>query len=210
MYGIIVAFGGTEDQLPDGWKPCDGRRLWAGAFPQAAQVMLDLWGPQDPAGFFALPDLTGQFLRGVDSSGRVDPDWDTRENWDKKTGAPWIGTYQGHALASHTHPARFLVTRGGHRTGATSNDGHAGIPPLGDDQTGRNTDAGKNEVKETRPVNAYVIWAVYVGTALTVRANATAPAVTAGRGIVEILPDGTRRTADGTNEEDDLREYPNA
>jgi hypothetical protein len=89
--GTIVAFGGVETQVPVGWLLCDGSALKssAGIYTQLHQSIRTNWGdgstsavgsiyPAIASGTdrtdFNLPDLRGQFLRGVDGVAGRDPD----------------------------------------------------------------------------------------------------------------------------------------
>ncbi len=183
MYGIITGFGGRPEAIPNGWKPCDGRSLHAAAFPEAFEAIRDVWGPSDPNSWFELPKLEGYFLRGVDSTGVVDPDAADRVNPDGAT-VPQVGTFQDDALQGHTHEAVGYRAGGGFRASTTSTGGRLtgtgaldvsgpivldpafGIPRL---------------ASETRPRNAAVLWIIYVGT----------PSGVESEGIpVERLPNG--------------------
>ena len=66
--GSIVAFGGPPANLPSNWMVCDGRKLSVNEFPSLWARIGGSWGG-DGAPNFYLPDLRGQFLRGVDRKG---------------------------------------------------------------------------------------------------------------------------------------------
>lgn len=68
--GSIVAFGGGTGVVPEGegWMVCDGRELTVQAYPELHAVLGRAWGVGG-AGTFRLPDLRGQFLRGVQGEG---------------------------------------------------------------------------------------------------------------------------------------------
>ncbi|MEP0985617.1 phage tail protein [Ekhidna sp.] len=196
--GSIVAFAGRPSDIPTGWKPCDGRKLWSGAFPKASQVLTGLWGPSDPDGFFTLPLLNGYFLRGVDTDGYMDPDYKERENWDSDKGFPWVGTLQSDDYKSHYHK----YSKPNQPTGGAS--GGNLREKSGDFDT---APSGGNE---TRPVNAYVYWIIYVGPVEVITSSATGGAVEIlGKYNVETYdddeslesnikyPPGTKRDKDG-------------
>ena len=65
--GTITAFGGTN--IPAGWLLCDGRLVTSAQYPRLYGAIGKSWGgvPDGPIVNFNLPDLRGQFLRGVDS-----------------------------------------------------------------------------------------------------------------------------------------------
>ena len=58
--GAIVAFFGTDSQIPDGWMVCDGRNVPADS-PITADANPEMGGLQ-------LPDLRGRFIRGAERS----------------------------------------------------------------------------------------------------------------------------------------------
>jgi microcystin-dependent protein len=63
--GSITAFAGPIDNLPEDWAVCDGRRLDRRVDVALFNAIGVSWGGNG-APFFRLPDLRGQFLRGVD------------------------------------------------------------------------------------------------------------------------------------------------
>jgi hypothetical protein len=84
--GTIAAFGGGTNAIPDGWLLCDGRPINKELHPDLFQAIGYAWGDgysgPNKFGDFNLPDLRGQFLRGVSGSrsdGRGDPDAGSRE-----------------------------------------------------------------------------------------------------------------------------------
>jgi len=121
--GIIVAFGGRENDIPSGWKPCDGRLLWSGAYPTAANKIGGIWGDYDANAFFTLPNLGGYFLRGIDYDGDVDTDWGERTDYDgNKKNAPIVGMFQKDEVLSHKHS---VAAQGADwRSGAEQGNGH--------------------------------------------------------------------------------------
>lgn len=82
--GSIVAYRGTEDDLPSGWLLCDGSR-----FPDD-EIHAQL---KDYLGGNNLPDLRGQFLRGTGNY----------TNNSNKSG-PRLNEFQEDAFISHNHP----------------------------------------------------------------------------------------------------------
>lgn len=194
--GIVVAWAGREDRIPNEWRHCDGRSMWSTAFPTAGQALGELWDRHQPDGFFKLPDLRGYFLRGVDEDGTVDLGLSERENWEGNSKSPWVGTKQLNEVQSHIHPARWLVEHGGYRTGQTDATGHAGIHGIRADET----DA--SDGVETRPVNMAVYWIIYIGSQ-TFRVKDSDPEIawTGGEygqfSVVEILPGDVWVTTDG-------------
>jgi hypothetical protein len=82
--GTIIAFGGATSQPPPGWLPCDGSTFDQTKYP-------DLYAALGNSN--ALPDLRGYFLRGLDASGKVDPDGSKRT----------ILSTQGDTFGQHSH-----------------------------------------------------------------------------------------------------------
>ena len=91
--GTIIAFAGPADKLPEGWLLCDGSdydgssSLYAPLF----DVIGNTWGTNGTN--FKVPDLRGQFLRGLNTTGSG-----TDAN---RT----LGSSQGGAIQSHNHTA---------------------------------------------------------------------------------------------------------
>jgi microcystin-dependent protein len=112
LIGTIQMFSGTLDTIPKGWRLCDGSSVSSNAYPKLYATIGQLWGRGDQAADengslknFNLPDLRGQFVRGVDRGANRDPDAGVR----KPLGAGSLndpGTFQDHALSSHAHPFR--------------------------------------------------------------------------------------------------------
>lgn len=103
--GTILAFGASKDRIPTGYLPCDGSTRKISDFPALFAIIGHTWGAA-PAGEFRLPDLRGQFLRGVadDAPSNVDPDRNSRTAMYNGTSTGnKVGSYQWHAFESHTH-----------------------------------------------------------------------------------------------------------
>jgi hypothetical protein len=155
--GTIAAFGGgTFENVPPGWLPCDGRAVrqepnLANAdekhYPLLFKAIGFSWSstvtPDFPPGFFRLPDLRGFFLRGLDGGRKVDPDAARRVNSrvpGERVGDV-VGSSQPDAFRSHNHPATssssssvspnphahgYREPDGGGSSGARGNQGLAG------------------------------------------------------------------------------------
>lgn len=68
--GQISAFGGTK--IPKGWLLCDGHEEKKSDYPALFSAIGSNWGAASNENNFKLPDLRGQFLRGLDSTGKID------------------------------------------------------------------------------------------------------------------------------------------
>jgi microcystin-dependent protein len=157
--GTVISYMGPESSLASlgrEWLLCDGSIVAQPDYPDLFAVIGGMYG-QPGADTFTLPDLRGMFLRGVDPTGRVDPDCGSRGNYQGQQVGPVVGSWQWHQVVNHQHSwdGNFssigdggddievqLVTSNG-VTGATTN-----------------VDGGGNE---TRPVNVYVYWLIYAG-----------------------------------------------
>jgi microcystin-dependent protein len=93
--GTIIAFAGQLNGVPlppvgqTGWLFCDGRTLDRAAYPELFVTLVPL---PSAAPQFALPDLRGVFLRGVDEGAGIDPE-----------GGRPAGAYQPDHLVAHQH-----------------------------------------------------------------------------------------------------------
>ena len=75
--GTVNAYAGDctdPDQVPDGWLLCDGRALTPDEirlFPKLVEILPP---PIDAQAPLTLPNLCGEFIRGLDNGRGVDPD----------------------------------------------------------------------------------------------------------------------------------------
>jgi microcystin-dependent protein len=98
--GTIVAWGGagSDQAVPAGWILCDGRLLGrTGTYGALFSAISITFGGGDGVTTFKIPDLRGYFLRGLDTTGTVDP-----------TANRTLGSIETDSLASHSHPATHL------------------------------------------------------------------------------------------------------
>jgi microcystin-dependent protein len=116
-----------------GWMPCDGSMLLIDEYPELYDVIRLNYGGEYSAGLpvkYSLPDLTGQFIRGVNltainpSTGKsVDPDTDSRVasnvngNTGNKVGSMQLPTtgapgtpFATEVAGSHRHKAHHLTS----------------------------------------------------------------------------------------------------
>ena len=91
--GTVVSNIFSLSDLPPGWLPCDGTTFNADRYPLLFQKL----GSKN-----VLPDLRGYFLRGLDTSGRVDPDGAGRTPL----------SVQPDQFASHTHAVEPMNAQG--------------------------------------------------------------------------------------------------
>ena len=144
---MIAPFAGIVP--PPGWLICDGTPIPRSTYADLFAVIGEMYGPGDGLTTFNLPDLRGEFLRGVDAGRGADPDASSRTDRGDGTTGDTIGTKQNDQYRSHFH-ALFL---GGGSSGPrnyisvdTYNDGHSYIGSNGE----ATESSGGNE---TRPRN---------------------------------------------------------
>lgn len=112
--GTVVAFAGSA--APSGWLVCNGAAISRTTYAALFAVIGTTWGAGDGSTTFNLPDLRGEFIRGLDlgrgvDSGRV------------------LGSAQASQNLSHTHTAS---------TGSGGEHDHAG-PATTDNTSGTGT-----------------------------------------------------------------------
>ena len=87
--GVIMAFAAQIP--PSGWLICNGQECRIEEYKLLYSIIGDTFNTNEtPDGFFRVPDLQGQFIRGWDADGNVDPE---RE----------FGKNQEDALQGHQH-----------------------------------------------------------------------------------------------------------
>lgn len=110
--GSILPFGGeVSTSLPKGFLVCDGRLVNISDYPELFDAIGTSWGG-DGSTNFRLPDLRGQFLRGVDDGEGNDPNADSRTAKNGGNSGDAVGSFQSDIFGSHNH------------TGNTSTDGN--------------------------------------------------------------------------------------
>lgn len=160
--GTILAFYGSTADLEEAnnWLLCDGRKLSkVGAYPTLEGILARTATP----GY--LPNLQGQFLRGLD------PDRKT----DIEGGSRIIGSHQSSAVAGHTH--ELAISLAGNHTHAdtepsaspsgnmqhTSGRGYAvaeGATSPGGSHRHTGTAKMQTKRRDNRPTNIAVNWLI--------------------------------------------------
>src|SRR5947207_3752286 len=94
--GSVISFSGNAEKLArleaQGWLKCDGRTVSKQTYPELFSMIGTTYGGNGNPDF-ALPNMRGLFLRGVDDGRQMDPDGGSRR----------VGGIQGHLLANHQH-----------------------------------------------------------------------------------------------------------
>lgn len=173
--GSIIAFAGPQSRVPAGWVVCDGKLYDKNnhAYTALFNAIGVSWGG-DGVNKFAVPDLQGEFLRGVANGSGTDPDKDARDKSrpdlnSSGNGGNAVGSKQPFAVGNHLHP----IDDHGHTHISFSGTGFAD----GGNQRYSRNDAGfevgtktssstsnisvlGNGGSETRPINAYVYYII--------------------------------------------------
>lgn len=142
--GSIIMYGGAS--APSNYLMCDGTSYLRSTWPALFSAIGTAFGSADGT-HFNVPDMRGQFPRGVDNGAGRDPDTTTRTamNPGGNTGDN-VGSIQPDGFKSHAHSfAGEVFNVGGAGLQAGSGLGFIINP---------NTDATGGA--ETRPTNAYV------------------------------------------------------
>jgi microcystin-dependent protein len=161
--GSVIAFAGEirrsgdaphETNLPMfNWLKCDGASLNLADYPELFCALGYRYGGKGDV--FKLPDLRGEFLRGVDETARHDGSLEKRKSHlDGEENK--VGSSQGYALEKHTHgyqkPKAVMPVIA--EPGASTTQ-----LPLMSDNTSEPQVCSVSQ-KETRPVNTFVYWLI--------------------------------------------------
>lgn len=159
--GLVLPFAGPY--VPAGYLLCDGTSVPQSSYPTLFAAIGFAWGLGSDSGAttFSLPDLRGQFLRGVDAGAGVDPDTLTRTAPLGGNVGDAVGSYQGSLVGPHNHTLTTGSGWGGNNGGVRpywdSGDRTAGSATGTTDGNG-----GTGTGAETRPTNAYVNYIIKV------------------------------------------------
>lgn len=168
--GIVLPIGTLT--VPSGYLPCDGtavsRTTYAGLFA----VIGTTFGIGDGITTFNVPDIRGEFLRGLDQGRGVDT-------------ARAIGSAQADALKAHTHTYKLWSPGGAGFSDGMANDGSTDSRP--DAATSSTGDA------ETRPRNVALPYLIKAYDAVLAGANPPA-AVQTYTGTAKTLALADRNT----------------
>lgn len=164
--GLIMPFGGEAENIPEGWLLCDGSEISRTEYAGLFAAIGIAWGAGDLTSTFNLPDLRGQFLRGVDGSAGVDPDKNSRtaKYGGGNTGNA-TGSYQDDAFQGHWHKNKYSTDYNGYGSpgnGWKSNwanayqDATTTSPSFIVDPAPDNIHGTPRTSNESRPKNVYV------------------------------------------------------
>lgn len=163
--GEITMFGGPKNLVGSDWLVCDGALYDPLEYPNLFAAIGYTWGKQGSD--FRVPDMRGQFARGVDDGALEDPDAASRtaKYPDGNTGDS-VGSYQRDAFQCHTHT--YNVYGVDTIVGAEIGDEFevAGPAPGTTPETSEANESNCGALRtadETRPINAGVFYVIYAG-----------------------------------------------
>lgn len=151
--GVVVPYASAS--VPSGWLLCNGQAVSRATYAALFAVVATTFGTGDGSTTFNVPELRGEFIRGLDNARGVD------------TGRV-LGSAQASGIAAHNHTATSVVTDPGHTHttsfGAgvvgTSSGGNLAANTSGSPATGSNTTGitvattvNNSTGTETRPRN---------------------------------------------------------
>lgn len=97
--GIVSPFAGAT--APSGWLLCNGQAVSRTTYAALFAIVATTYGTGDGSTTFNVPDLRGEFIRGLDASRGID-------------GGRALGSAQSADIAAHNHTATSTVTDPGH------------------------------------------------------------------------------------------------
>lgn len=133
--GLIAPFG--QASPPTGWLKCNGQLVSRTTYANLFTAIGTTFGAGDGSTTFGLPDLRGEFVRGLDDSRGVDS-------------ARVLGSAQAEATKAHTHGTGATTTSAAVATGADHN-----VPTY--NAVGVTGSAGGSE---TRPRNVALLYCI--------------------------------------------------
>ena len=94
--GCVQAYAG--DKIPAGWVECNGQEYNKTKYPELYKAIGTNWGSSGD--MFRVPDLRGQFLRGVSGTQTTDPNSEGRTaKYSGGNSGNQVGSYQDYATA---------------------------------------------------------------------------------------------------------------
>jgi len=153
--GSIIAYSGNSENISGStkWKICDGSQLDREEYKELFDSIEVNWGAGNSKNTFNLPDLRGQFLRGVNMGSKNDPDAKSRTSkFIAGNEGDNVGSFQKDQYRSHKHESNASKGVGSNWRGG-ENKGKIQSGPAQFEASGGS---------ETRPKNAYVYWIIKV------------------------------------------------
>jgi phage-related tail fiber protein len=145
--GAVKDHGSTS--IPFGFLLCDGSPVSRITYARLFSYIGTNYGNGDGITTFNLPDLRGQFSRGVDHGAGNDPDVGSRTAPTGGNTGDAVGSYQPHSFQQHNH--EFVQW-------SQSGQFNGGGPAIGSGQFTQLTTGAinGNPGSESRPLNVYV------------------------------------------------------
>ena len=176
--GTILPFAGPVANIPVGYLACDGSEHNISNYPALFDAIETSWGGNGSS-TFRVPDLRGQFLRGLDQGSGNDPDAGSRTAKNGGNSGDNVGSFQGDQFKSHNHTMNSAGNHshryndyyysenrdgGGSELGSNSSDNDNRLHQ----KTGRTTSSAGAHThtinnrggNETRPTNAAVFYII--------------------------------------------------
>ena len=167
--GTVVAYAGLV--IPSGWMSCSGYTISIASYPDLYNAIGTAYGSA-PSGDFKVPDLRGEFIRGMDLGRGIDPSRalgskqdDAYKNHDHNYTTVAIGVNFTASNLQILPGTLFYATHPDVENGLnqvhhdTDMSGGDGIGEYGDHDFGQAID-------ETRPLNTAMKYIIKSGTAL--------------------------------------------
>lgn len=98
--GEVRVFAGAEANIPEGWLPCNGAAISRTTYSRLFGVIGTAYGSGNGSTTFNLPDLRGEFIRGLDNGRGVDA-------------GRIFGSWQSDDLRAHRHDLLIIGVQGG-------------------------------------------------------------------------------------------------
>ncbi|WP_147819739.1 tail fiber protein [Salidesulfovibrio onnuriiensis] len=141
--GSVTALASSV--ISEGWLACDGAEVSRTDYADLFGVLGETFGVGDGSTTFNLPDLRGEFIRGLDSGRGVDA---ARE----------LGSQQDYAMEDHNHKMR-LVQKSGSGSGCAGNASFDAYSSETVQSTGL-SGSPYNVASETRPRNVALTYII--------------------------------------------------
>lgn len=156
--GSVTALAST--MAPAGWLVCDGAEVSRTNYADLFGVIGETFGAGDGTTTFKLPDLRGEFIRGLDSGRGADADRNlgSSQDWavENITGGFATFSWGGDNLITHPYGAFVSDYNIGNTTSAHAGHGHSGS------EQGASFDASRvvKTSTETRPRNVALTYII--------------------------------------------------
>ncbi len=157
LEGSELAAAGTvvglmSETIPEGYLMCDGSSLAIADYPDLYAVIGSQFGSEDSLSF-NLPDLRGEFLRGLDAGAGGDLGAAEREDRGDGTTGDAVGTWQDEDIGSASYSISYDITTTS--TGCVSWSGDCQ-----DVLSSASLSSAEGEDAEVRPHNVSVVWVI--------------------------------------------------